>query len=60
MNEEKRLLDFNGSNIEIVEVETNTVPGRGITLWVNIDGICRLRVCNLDIDKFKAKLVSLP
>lgn len=42
-NTKSPMLDFNGC--EIVQVQVSTNPDGTETLWVNIDGVCRLRVC---------------
>jgi len=51
MHEELRnMLDV--SEVEHVEVELSTGPDR-LTLWINIDGVCRLRVCRFKNISFK-------
>lgn len=41
MTEEvKQMLDLAGANIVEVVIKQN-----GTVLWVNVDGVCRLRVC---------------
>lgn len=54
-----KLVDINGGKVTAVQVQTAYSTEHGITLWVNVDGICRLRVVGIPPEKYEQDLVGL-
>ena len=48
INHSDQMIDITSPDIECEVTVLPSIEGQGISVWVNVDGICRLRVTHVD------------